>query len=106
MKRELLLNFFNKIWTNIRQSPLVGILNGIVSILFLPFTLVGMMFKVLISRKIEKIQKEHQGQTNSNPTNLNSEYTEFEELPLPDDKTKKERITLEDWNIERWERKK
>jgi len=99
MKREVLLSYFKKIITNIRQNPMIGILNGLFSLIFLPFTLVGMLVKILITKKIENLQKEQQ------PTNatLTNEYIEFEDLST--DK-RPERKTIDDWKIESWEDRK
>lgn len=105
MKKELLVNFFKKIGSNIKQNPLLGIFNGLVSILFLPFTLLGMIFRILVSRKIEKLQNEQNPQMNTNKSNISSEYVEFEDLSLPDNKEKSEKIKLQDWDIEKWDRK-
>lgn len=105
MKKELLVNFFKKIGNNIRQNPLLGIINGLVSILFLPFTLLGMIFRIFVTKKIENLQKEQNPQMNSNKANISSEYVEYEDLSLPDNKETSQKIKLEDWNIEKWDRK-
>lgn len=78
---------------------MIGILNGLFSLIFLPFTLVGMLVKILITKKIENLQKEQQ------PTNatLTNEYIEFEDLST--DK-RPERKTIDDWKIESWEDRK
>jgi len=100
MKKELLFSYFKKIGTNIKLSPLVGILNGIVSLLFLPFTLVGMMFKILISEKIENLQKD---QNTGTQASISNEFIEYEDLSLEE---RPERKTVDNWKIDSWEDRK
>jgi len=100
MKKELLFSYFKKIGTNIKLSPLVGILNGIVSLLFLPFTLVGMMFKILISKKIENLQKD---QNTGTQASISNEFIEYEDLSLEE---RPERKTVDNWKIDSWEDRK
>lgn len=97
LNKELLFNFFKKIWNNIKVNPGLGIFNGLVSILFLPFNLVGMLIKALIGRKIDKMQKQHQENQSSA---ISSEYVEFEDLTSKDSETK---ISLENWDLNKWE---
>ena len=97
LKKELLISFFQKMWYNIRQNPWLGILNALVSILFLPFSLLGMTIKAIISKKIEKIQKD---QYQEPRTQSKNEYIDFEDLT----EIKKERQTLQDWDMDKWDK--
>lgn len=100
VKKEVLIDYFKRLIRGIRQQPLLGILNTVVSILFLPFTLVGLLLKATVSRKVEKIQKE-QGQPSFYNTQ-EAEYTEYEDIS---DEILKDKKTVEDWNLKEWEEK-
>lgn len=100
IKKEVLIDYFKKLINGIRQQPLLGILNTAVSVLFLPFSLVGMLLKATLARKVEKIQKE-QGQPPFYGTQ-EAEYTEYEDLS---DEILKDKKTVEDWNLKEWEEK-
>jgi len=100
IKKEVLIDYFKRLIRGIRQQPLLGTLNTVVSILFLPFTLVGLLLKAIVSRKVEKIQKE-QGQPSFYNTQ-EAEYTEYEDIS---DEILKDKKTVEDWNLKEWEEK-
>lgn len=100
-KKDLLLNFFTRKWNGIKQQPLTGSLNALISLLLLPFTLFGMLFNIIVSKKVEKMQQEYSG------TSINTSSTTFTEYEDLSDELNKEKKpeTIEDWDLKKWENK-
>ncbi|MCO6459914.1 MAG: hypothetical protein J5I59_00805 [Saprospiraceae bacterium] len=97
----MLLNFFTRKWNGIKQQPLTGSLNALISLLLLPFTLFGMLFNIIVSKKVEKMQQEYSG------TSINTSSTTFTEYEDLSDELNKEKKpeTIEDWDLKKWENK-
>ena len=100
IRKEVLANYFKRILGGIRNQPLTGILNALISIFFLPFSLVGMLATALFTNKIEKIQDS--GNQGFFETRRESGYTDFVDLS---DEISSDRKSIEDWDVEEWENK-
>ena len=99
-KKEILFNYFRRLFSEIKKKPFPGTLNALVSIFFLPFSLVGMLASAFFTRKIEQIQQT--GSQGFFESSKESEYTDF--VDLSGEETK-ERKTISEWDVEKWDNK-
>ncbi|HQU96815.1 MAG TPA: hypothetical protein PLO39_11770, partial [Saprospiraceae bacterium] len=101
-KKEVLFQYFRNIWINIRQQPLTGTLSAAISLFLLPFSMVGMLFNAILSKKIETMQQG--GQPFESQSGITQEYAEFEDIS-DELKQPQSKESIEDWNIEKWEKR-
>ena len=101
-KKEVLFQYFRNIWINIKQQPLTGTLSAAISLLLLPFSMVGMLFNAILSKRIETMQQG--GQTFESQSGIAQEYAEFEDIS-DELKQPQSKESIEDWNIEKWEKR-
>jgi len=88
----------------VKESPLMGILAIVVSLVAYPFTAGFLFFKMLMRRAIKKVQQPRQ-QTNSNGEPVNdlddegyADYEEIETLELPEIEVKKAETRNNDYD--------
>lgn len=98
LRRQLLVNYFKKLFQNIKAQPLSGTLSAIVSLLMLPFSLLGMLFRAVLTNKIEKMDPESPLQSKS----IEKEYVDYVDLSQDIDIDPSSKKSMEDWNPEQW----
>ncbi len=101
-RKEIIFRYFQNMWANIKQQPLTGTLSAAISLFLLPFSMVGMLFNVILSKKIETMQQG--GQSFETQTGITQEYAEFEDIS-DELKQPKSKESIEDWDIEKWEKR-
>ncbi len=89
---KVVTDYINNLWLRIKENPVAGVLNVVLSVLGAPFVILFLLGKALVFRRLGKFQEQFQGQFEQNftppsnssaskrPLKENDDFVEYEEI--------------------------